>query len=107
MSSVFVGSWWMPLPTRAREGPSSSAGCLEMRRDILARHQSRCVDGWPSSGMADPLVRPVLELKTHTLLRIRGAGDLAGGAPVPAWVERSLQRAPWVVVRRAPNRDGL
>jgi len=37
----------------------------------------------------------------HDLLRIAGAADL-DGAP-PEWVEASLVRAPWVVVRRGPS----
>ena len=57
--------------------------------------------------MADPLVLRALELKTHTLLRLRDAQDLRGEGPLPAWVERSLQRASWVVVRRALGRNGL
>ncbi len=43
--------------------------------------------------------------KTHTLLRIRGPEALEG--EVPTWVTESLQRAPWVVVRRAPFLGGL
>ena len=45
------------------------------------------------------------ELKTHALLRVRDTRDLRGEVP-PAWVEGSLARAPWVVVRRALWRDG-
>ena len=39
------------------------------------------------------------ELQTHTLLRVAGPEVLQGVAP--AWVDGSLLKAPWVVVRRA------
>jgi phosphoribosyl-dephospho-CoA transferase len=39
------------------------------------------------------------EVKTHTLLRVGGSQALSGA--VPTWVTESLQRAPWLVVRRA------
>jgi len=45
------------------------------------------------------------ELKIHTLLRVRVAQDVRGEA-LPAWVEESLGRAPWVVVRRTLPREG-
>lgn len=51
------------------------------------------------------------ELKTHTLVRIRGPQALAiasvCGSDLPEWVGESLRRAPWVVVRRAPIQGGL
>lgn len=49
------------------------------------------------------------ELKTHTLVRIRGPQALATapGSDPPAWSAESLRRAPWVVVRRAQIQDGL
>jgi phosphoribosyl-dephospho-CoA transferase len=47
------------------------------------------------------------ELTTHTLLRIAGAGALTVDSEPPAWVGQSLQRAPWVVVRRAQVRDAM
>lgn len=37
----------------------------------------------------------------HALLRIRGAEALRASGEMPGWVETSLRRAPWVVVRRA------
>jgi phosphoribosyl-dephospho-CoA transferase len=37
----------------------------------------------------------------HTLLRIDGAAVLTADTDLPAWVCESLERAPWVVVRRA------
>ena len=43
----------------------------------------------------------------HTLLRIDGAAVLRADTSLPAWVCESLERAPWVVVRRASCRDGL
>jgi phosphoribosyl-dephospho-CoA transferase len=42
---------------------------------------------------------------THTLLRIRDAQCLRADTPPPAWVAGSLDRAPWVVIRRAPAPD--
>jgi phosphoribosyl-dephospho-CoA transferase len=59
--------------------------------------------------MDGPVVLRAPELKPHTLVRIRGEQALraAPGSDVPAWVTDSLQRAPWVVVRRAQIRDGL
>jgi phosphoribosyl-dephospho-CoA transferase len=43
---------------------------------------------------------------THSLIRIAGAQSLsAESEQLPAWVTQSLQRAPWVVVRRAKMRD--
>ncbi|HVW69977.1 MAG TPA: malonate decarboxylase holo-ACP synthase [Steroidobacteraceae bacterium] len=44
------------------------------------------------------------EPATHTLLRISGSHVFRAA---PEWVAPSLQRAPWVVVRRAYVRDGL
>ena len=43
----------------------------------------------------------------HTLLRIDGAAVLTADTDLPAWVCESLERAPWVVVRRASSRGGL
>jgi phosphoribosyl-dephospho-CoA transferase len=45
--------------------------------------------------------------ETHTLLRIRRSQDLRSETGLPPWVDESLRRAPWVVVRRAPTSDGL
>jgi phosphoribosyl-dephospho-CoA transferase len=49
------------------------------------------------------------ELKTHTLVRIRGPQALAkaSGSDIPGWAVESLGRAPWVVVRRAQLQGGL
>jgi phosphoribosyl-dephospho-CoA transferase len=44
---------------------------------------------------------------THALLRVAHPRALAGSGTVPAWVEAALSRAPWVVVRRARDCDGL
>jgi phosphoribosyl-dephospho-CoA transferase len=41
------------------------------------------------------------DLITHTLLRIRGAQCLIAQPQPPAWVSQALERAPWVVIRRA------
>ena len=57
--------------------------------------------------MAGPSVLQAGELKTHELLRVRDARDLVKGEALPAWVEESLGRVPWVVVRRALCRGGL
>ena len=44
---------------------------------------------------------------THDLIRLREPIALTADAPVPAWVEPALRRAPWVVVRRGHVRDGM
>ena len=44
---------------------------------------------------------------THDLIRLREPIALTVDAPAPAWVEAALRRAPWVVVRRGPVRDGM
>lgn len=41
------------------------------------------------------------EFTPHALLRIAPGAALVGAAALPSWVARSLERAPWVVVRRA------
>jgi phosphoribosyl-dephospho-CoA transferase len=43
----------------------------------------------------------------HTLLRITGAQALLTPEVSPPWVDASIRRAPWVVVRRAELRSGL
>ncbi len=46
------------------------------------------------------------ELRAHDLLRLAsGAAVLGEGRP--DWIDQALDAAPWVVVRRAPARDGL
>ncbi len=45
--------------------------------------------------------------RTHDLVRLREPSALRPIAPMPAWVEPALRRAPWVVVRRQRARDGL
>jgi phosphoribosyl-dephospho-CoA transferase len=42
----------------------------------------------------------------HTLLRIAGAGVLRAAGEAPGWIQESLSRAPWVVVRRARRGGG-
>jgi phosphoribosyl-dephospho-CoA transferase len=42
-----------------------------------------------------------LKLRTHCLVRIAGAAALSGAATPPGWLAAELERAPWVVVRRA------
>jgi phosphoribosyl-dephospho-CoA transferase len=44
---------------------------------------------------------------THDLIRLREPIALTVDAPVPAWVETALRRAPWVVVRRGQVRHGM
>jgi phosphoribosyl-dephospho-CoA transferase len=47
------------------------------------------------------------ESRTHALLRIAGGRALASDGGLPVWAGAALERAPWVVVRRARGRDGL
>jgi phosphoribosyl-dephospho-CoA transferase len=44
---------------------------------------------------------------THDLIRLREPFALKADAQVPAWVELTLRRTPWVVVRRGHIRDGM
>jgi phosphoribosyl-dephospho-CoA transferase len=46
-------------------------------------------------------------MQTHWLLRLDSAGALCSETAPPQWVVEQLTRALWVVVRRAPRRDGL
>jgi phosphoribosyl-dephospho-CoA transferase len=43
----------------------------------------------------------------HDLIRLRHLTALTVDAPMPAWVQPALKRAPWVVVRRGYFRDGM
>ena len=43
----------------------------------------------------------------HDLIRLREPIALTADGPAPSWVEPVLRRAPWVVVRRGPVRDGM
>ena len=52
-------------------------------------------------------VMPGLPTPTHDLIRLREPIVLTADAPVPAWLEPALERAPWVVVRRGYIRDGM
>ena len=52
-------------------------------------------------------VMPGRPAPTHDLIRLREPIALTVNAPVPAWVEPALRRAPWVVVRRGHVRDGM
>ena len=47
------------------------------------------------------------EPRPHTLLRIAAPQMLSAEAAAPLWVGAALERAPWVVVRRAPHARGL
>jgi len=59
--------------------------------------------------MVPPMALRAPELKTHTLVRIRGpqAFTAASESDLPGWAAGSLRRAPWVVLRRAPMRGEL
>jgi phosphoribosyl-dephospho-CoA transferase len=48
-----------------------------------------------------------MELSVHDLIRLNQKEDLLTDLPLPAWAVSSLQRAPFVVVRRAAAPDGL
>lgn len=45
-------------------------------------------------------------MRPHDLLRVADRAWLRYEGSVPAWVNAALDRAPWVVVRRAPTRAG-
>lgn len=47
------------------------------------------------------------ERAPHTLLRIAGTHALITPESLPPWVNASIRRAPWVVIRRAEVRAGL
>jgi phosphoribosyl-dephospho-CoA transferase len=52
-------------------------------------------------------VMPGCLAPTHDLIRLREPIALTVHAPVPAWVEPTLRRTPWVVVRRGYVCDGM
>ena len=52
-------------------------------------------------------VMPGRPVPTHDLIRLHEPIALMADAPVPAWVEPALRRAPWAVVRRGHVRDGM
>jgi phosphoribosyl-dephospho-CoA transferase len=52
-------------------------------------------------------VMPGRPAPTHDLIRLHEPIALMADAPVPAWVEPALRRAPWVVVRRGRVTDGM
>lgn len=52
-------------------------------------------------------MRPEYVPGVHALLRVDSSAALSWDADVPDWALQSLHRAPWVVVRRAPSRQGL
>ncbi len=47
-----------------------------------------------------------MELKAHYLVKIRGVDDLTTDYHFPHWVTASLHRSPFVVIRRAENKNG-
>jgi phosphoribosyl-dephospho-CoA transferase len=48
-----------------------------------------------------------MELAPHDVLKIEGSQDLISFTPEPEWVKHSLIRAPFVVVRRVSEMNGL
>lgn len=46
-------------------------------------------------------------IRPHDLIRLDAPWQLVDDIPRPPWLEESLARAPWVVVRRVAARDGL
>ncbi|HZH60542.1 MAG TPA: malonate decarboxylase holo-ACP synthase [Metabacillus sp.] len=47
------------------------------------------------------------DVRPHDLLRINDNSDLISYTPVPEWVEQSLDKASYVVVRRVTSKEGL
>ncbi|CAG7652668.1 malonate decarboxylase holo-ACP synthase [Paenibacillus allorhizosphaerae] len=47
-----------------------------------------------------------MELRVHDLVRIQSSADLECESAVPEWVCDALKRAPWVVIRRSPVKNG-
>ena len=48
-----------------------------------------------------------MEYIAHDLLQLKEEAKLISYTPIPDWVEHSLAKAPFVVVRRAVHRDSL
>ncbi|MGM0876062.1 MAG: malonate decarboxylase holo-ACP synthase [Bacillota bacterium] len=48
-----------------------------------------------------------MELNPHDLLEVESVADLISYSPLPEWVEMSIAKAPYVVVRRARASEGL
>ena len=48
-----------------------------------------------------------MEYIAHDLLQLKEEAKLISYTPIPEWVEHSLAKAPFVVVRRAVHRDSL
>ncbi|MDO6850678.1 malonate decarboxylase holo-ACP synthase [Priestia megaterium] len=48
-----------------------------------------------------------MEYIAHDLLQLKEKAKLTSYTPIPDWVEHSLAKAPFVVVRRAVHRDSL
>ncbi|MFD2682437.1 malonate decarboxylase holo-ACP synthase [Bacillus seohaeanensis] len=48
-----------------------------------------------------------MELKPHDLLEINSVSDLISYTPLPEWGEGSIEKSPFVVVRRARASEGL
>src|SRR3984885_10732388 len=100
-SSACAWSCWPRSPMRAPARPTWRAdwrGRLAVKR---APHQLRCGGVSRSSGM---LRKPAPAV--HALLRVSDPDALLWEEPPPDWARGSLQRAPWVVVRRSETRPG-
>lgn len=48
-----------------------------------------------------------MELNPHDLLELKSVKDLISHSPLPEWVEPSITRAPFVVVRRSRASEGF
>jgi len=48
-----------------------------------------------------------MELNAHDLIRLKNMEDLLSDLPLPDWANQSLQRAPYVVVRRSAHPSGF
>jgi triphosphoribosyl-dephospho-CoA synthase len=94
----------------AAGGTATAQGRQRLRqldRDLVALNASPggSADLFAATLFLDFLNNPPLE--AHDLLQICGPADLVSPEPHPLWVEDSLRRAPFVVVRRAAMVDGM
>src|ERR1700733_16155054 len=101
-SSACAWNCWPRSPMCAPTRPTWRADCRRRRLRVKrAPHQLRCAGVSRSSGM---LRNPAPAV--HALLRVSDADALVWEEPPPDWARASLQRAPWVVVRRSGTRAG-
>jgi phosphoribosyl-dephospho-CoA transferase len=61
----------------------------------------------PVIAAAHPDASAAGAIRPHDLIRLDAPGQLVDDSPGPPWLHASLERAPWVVVRRVAARDGL